>query len=37
VLTFVPFSVRQGPVMLVGDACAPCAGVLGILVSEEAS
>jgi hypothetical protein len=37
VLTFVPFSVRQGPVMLVGDACASCAGVLRIDGMEAAS
>lgn len=30
VVTFVPFAVRQGPSMLVGDACPDCAGVLGI-------
>lgn len=36
VVTFFPFSVRQGPVMLVGDACRSCAGALGI-VQEAAS
>jgi len=30
VLIFHPFSVRQGPVMLVGDACPSCALTLGI-------
>jgi hypothetical protein len=30
VLTFHPFAVRQGPLMLVGDACPSCALTLGI-------
>jgi hypothetical protein len=36
-LTFFPFSVRQGPLMLVGDACGTCARTLGILFAEAAS
>jgi hypothetical protein len=36
VTTFHPFAVRQGPLLLVGDACPACAGVLGI-VQEAAS
>jgi hypothetical protein len=35
VTTFVPFAMRQGPALVVGDACAACAAVLGIL--QEAS
>ena len=30
VVTFVPFAVHQGPLLLAGDACPSCAGVLGI-------
>jgi hypothetical protein len=30
VVTFHPFAVRQGPVLIVGDACQACADVLGI-------
>jgi hypothetical protein len=30
VTTFVPFAMRQGPLLVVGDACPHCAGVLGI-------
>ena len=29
-LTFHPFAVRQGPALIVGDACVACADVLGI-------
>jgi hypothetical protein len=36
VTTFHPFAVRQGPVLLAGDACGSCAVVLGIRV-EAAS
>jgi hypothetical protein len=36
VTTFHPFAVRMGPALVVGDACASCAGVLGI-VQEAAS
>jgi hypothetical protein len=35
VVTFVPFAVRQGPALVVGDACSDCAAVLGIV--QEAS
>jgi hypothetical protein len=35
VITFHPFAVRLGPVLVTGDACAHCAGVLGI--RQEAS
>lgn len=30
VVTFVPFSVQQGPVMLAGNACPSCTNVFGI-------
>jgi hypothetical protein len=30
VVTFVPFAMRQGPSLVVGDACSDCADVLGI-------
>jgi hypothetical protein len=30
VVTFMPFAMRQGPALVVGDACAACADVLGI-------
>jgi hypothetical protein len=30
VTTFHPFAVRQGPLLLAGDACPSCATVLGI-------
>lgn len=36
VLTFYPFGVRSGPVLLVGDACGDCAAVLGILQEVSA-
>jgi len=36
VVTFVPFAGHHGPSLVVGDACAACADVLGI-VREEAS
>jgi hypothetical protein len=32
VVTFYPFAVRQGPALIVGDACPACADVLGIRV-----
>jgi hypothetical protein len=35
IVTFVPFAMRQGPSLIVGDACTGCAGVLGIV--QEAS
>lgn len=35
VVTFVPFAVRQGPALIAGDACADCAGVLGIVQDVE--
>jgi hypothetical protein len=31
IVTFVPFALRQGPALVVGDACHHCAGVLGIV------
>jgi len=37
VVTFSPFAVRQGPLLLIGDACQPCAGTLGIRIEQEAS
>jgi len=37
VVTFSPFAVRQGPLLLIGDACQPCATTLGIRLSEAAS
>jgi hypothetical protein len=37
VTTFVPFAVRLGPLLMVGDACPACAGVLGIRFEEAAS
>jgi hypothetical protein len=30
VVTFVPFALRQGPALVIGDACPDCADVLGI-------
>jgi hypothetical protein len=30
VVTFVPFVMRQGPALVMGDACPPCANLLGI-------
>ena len=30
VVTFVPFAVREGPVLIAGDVCLSCADVLGI-------
>jgi hypothetical protein len=30
VITFVPFAMRQGPTLVMGDACLPCSDVLGI-------
>jgi hypothetical protein len=30
VVTFVPFAMRSGPLLVAGDACADCASVLGI-------
>ena len=30
VVTFHPFAVRQGPLLIVGDGCPGCADVLGI-------
>jgi hypothetical protein len=36
VVTFVPFAMRQGPALVVGDACPACASILGI-VQEVAS
>jgi hypothetical protein len=36
-LTFHPFSVRKGPLMLAGDACRSCADTLGVLFAEAAS
>jgi hypothetical protein len=30
ITTFHPFAVRQGPLLLAGDACPDCATVLGI-------
>jgi hypothetical protein len=35
ITTFVPFAMRQGPALVVGDACPDCAAVLGIV--QEAS
>jgi hypothetical protein len=35
VVTFHPFAVRQGPLLIVGDGCSDCADVLGI--RQEAS
>ena len=32
--TFVPFAMRQGPALVVGDACTACAGGLGIRIDE---
>jgi hypothetical protein len=37
VVIFSPFTVHQGPVLLIGDACQTCAAVLGIRIAEEAS
>ena len=37
VVTFHPFAVRNGPALVVGDACQTCAGTLGIRITEEAS
>ena len=37
VVTFSPFAVRQGPLLLLGDVCQPCAGTLGIRIEQEAS
>ena len=34
VATFSPFAVRQGPLLLLGDVCQPCAGTLGIRIEE---
>jgi hypothetical protein len=34
VLTFFPFAMRSGPLLIAGDACAGCAAILGI--SEKA-
>lgn len=36
IVTFVPFAVRQGPALVVGDACAGCAAVLGIVQEVSA-
>jgi hypothetical protein len=36
VATFVPFALRQGPALVMGDGCSDCANVLGI-VQEAAS
>jgi hypothetical protein len=30
IVTFVPFAMRQGPALVVGDACSGCAEILGI-------
>ena len=35
VTTFVPFALRQGPALVMGDACTDCAALLGIV--REAS
>ena len=35
VVTFVPFAMRMGPALVLGDACPDCADVLGI--RQEAS
>ena len=37
VITFVPFTVRMGPLLLVGDACQGCVRALGIDRQEAAS
>jgi hypothetical protein len=36
VVTFSPFAARQGPLLVAGDACPTCAGVLGIKIEREA-
>lgn len=36
VITFVPFAMRQGPALVMGDGCTSCAATLGI-VQEVAS
>jgi hypothetical protein len=36
VTTFHPFAVRMGPALVVGDACAGCADVLGIVQEVSA-
>jgi hypothetical protein len=35
IVTFVPFAVRLGPALVVGDGCSACARILGIV--QEAS
>jgi hypothetical protein len=37
VVMFSPFAMRQGPALVLGDACTDCAGILGIRLSEAAS
>jgi hypothetical protein len=37
VLRFWPFAVRQGPVLIAGDACGECADLLGISEAAAAS
>jgi hypothetical protein len=36
VTTFVPFALRQGPALVMGDGCADCAGILGIVQEVSA-
>jgi hypothetical protein len=36
VMTFVPFAMRQGPALVLGDACTDCAAVLGIVQEATA-
>ena len=36
IVTFVPFAVRQGPALVVGDACSDCAAMLGIVQEATA-
>ena len=36
VVTFVPLACRQGPVLIVGDACPDCADMLGIRTEVSA-
>jgi hypothetical protein len=37
IVTFVPFAMRSGPLLVAGDACAGCADVLGIAQEAAAS
>jgi len=36
VVTFVPFAGHHGPVLVMGDACTGCAGILGIVQEATA-